>query len=78
MTALDISPREVASGAMRPEHVEAAVEAITNDGFVVLHDVVDTSHLDVLLPRMLEDVTALIERPDAPFNWNTGLSLIHI
>ena len=72
MTALDISPREVASGAMRPEHVEAAVEAITNDGFVVLHDVVDTNHLDVLLPRMLEDVTALIERPDAPFNWNTG------
>ena len=72
MIALNISPEEAASGQMRPEHVEAAVEAVTKDGFVVLSDVVDTRHLDILLARMLEDLQALVGRADAPFNWNTG------
>lgn len=72
MIALDISPDEAAGGQMRPEHVEAAVEAVENDGFVVLNAVVDTEHLDILLARMLEDLPALVAREDAPFNWNSG------
>jgi Phytanoyl-CoA dioxygenase (PhyH) len=72
MTVVEITPAERSSGQMDPEHVEAAVQAILADGFVALNDVVDTSHLDILLNRMLEDLKALLEREDAPFNWNAG------
>jgi hypothetical protein len=72
MTSLEITPAETNSGRMAPEHVEAAVQAILADGFVVLNNVIDTGHLDILRYRMLEDIHALIARVDAPFNWNTG------
>jgi hypothetical protein len=72
MTAVEITPAERSSGEMDPEHLEAAVQAILADGFVVLNDVIDIGHLDILLERMLEDLKALLEREDAPFNWNAG------
>jgi hypothetical protein len=72
MTALDITPAETKSGRMDPEHGEAAAQAIRVDGFVVLNNVIDTDHLDVLRDRMLEDLKALVARKDAPFNWNSG------
>lgn len=72
MVFLEISPEEIQSGQMTPEHLEAAVRAIEEDGFVVLQDVVDRAHLEVLRERMIADVQKILGRPDAPFNWNTG------
>lgn len=72
MTTVEITPDEVANRTMMPEHVQTAVDAIRRDGLVVLKDVVDPAHLDILQERMLEDLTDLRERKDAPYNWNTG------
>ena len=72
MVALDITKAEIESGVMTPEHLRAAVAATRDDGFVVLNNVVDTAHLDILHERMLEDLELLQSRRDAPFNWNAG------
>lgn len=72
MIALDISSAEVQSGKLTAQHLEAVASAIESDGFVVLNDVVDVAHLDILREKMLHDVQTLINRPDAPFNWNPG------
>src|SRR5579871_1667397 len=72
MIALDIAPAEVRNGVLTPEHLDAALTALRTDGFVVLNDVIDRSHLDVLRDRMLEDVRQILGRDDAPYNFNTG------
>jgi hypothetical protein len=72
MIEIDVTLAEVQSGVMAPEHLQQAKEAIRTDGFVVLKNVVDPEHLDILRERMFEDVQALISRKDAPFNWNVG------
>ena len=72
MIALDITPGEIASRTMTPEHLEAAVGAVRRDGFVVLNKVIDPQHLAVLRERMLADVQAFLEREDVPFNFNTS------
>jgi len=72
MLSLPITPEEVERGQMHPDHLKAAVEAMRADGFVVLENVVDPAHLDILRERMQEDVQALVAREDAPFNWNTS------
>lgn len=72
MVTVEITPDEVAQGAMTPEHIEAAVRAVRADGFVVLQDVIDPEHIAILREKLLADVAALQARPDAPYNWNTG------
>jgi hypothetical protein len=72
MTELNITAEECASGQMRPEHIEAGIEAILTDGFVLLNDVVSHHALDRVHERMRADIDALIARDDAPFNWNVG------
>lgn len=72
MIAIRVTQEEIARRALSSAHLEKAVQAILADGFVVLEDIVDQSHLDVLHERMLEDVQLLIKRDDAPFNWNIG------
>jgi ectoine hydroxylase-related dioxygenase (phytanoyl-CoA dioxygenase family) len=72
MTTVEIIRSEIESRTMTPEHREAAVQALREDGLVVLKDVVETEHLDMLLDRMREDLDALRQRKDAPYNWNTG------
>ena len=70
MLALDITPTELQSGQMTPDHLNAAVQAIRSDGFVVLNDVIDPAHITALRARMLEDLERLLARTDTPFNWN--------
>lgn len=72
MLALDITAEEVASRQMSAEHLEAAVHAVRTDGFVVLNNVIELAHLDVLRDKMLADVDAFLKREDAPFNFNTS------
>lgn len=69
---LNITPDERERGAPRPEHLAAAVEALRRDGLVVLNDVIDRAHLDLLRERMFTDLPALLGRKDAPFNFNRG------
>lgn len=72
MLALDLTRAEIASGEMSPEHLAAAVHAIQTDGFVVLNDVIDRAHLDLLRERMLADAEKILARQDTPFNFNVG------
>jgi hypothetical protein len=72
MVALDVTPAEIESGRLAPAHREAAVSALREEGFVVLNDVIETSHLELLRERMLEDVRQILAREDAPFNFTTG------
>ncbi len=72
MNALQITPEEYASGQITGEHLDVAIAAIRSDGYVVLNDVVDRSHLASLRERMLSDLDQILARPDAPFNFNTG------
>lgn len=66
------SPEEIAAGALRPENLDRARRAVLEDGMVVLQGIVDPAHLDVLKARMLEDLAAILARPDAPFNFTKG------
>jgi ectoine hydroxylase-related dioxygenase (phytanoyl-CoA dioxygenase family) len=72
MVTIAVSGAEIENGKLTPEHLQQAVDAVNNDGFVVLKDIVDPEHIAVLRDKLTEDVAALLARPDAPFNWNTG------
>jgi ectoine hydroxylase-related dioxygenase (phytanoyl-CoA dioxygenase family) len=72
MIAVDVTSTEIESKTLSPEHLQDAVCALQEDGFVVLNDVVDPAHLALLREKMLDDVQYLLARDDAPFNFNTG------
>src|SRR6185295_4533106 len=72
MVEISPSPAELASGKWESEKLAQARRAILDDGFVVLKDVADKAHLEILRERMLADVEKILNRPDAPFNFNKG------
>ena len=72
MVAVKITQAELDSATMLPEHLQQALAALREDGFVVLEDVVDTAHLATLRERMSRDLEQILARPDAPFQFNAG------
>lgn len=72
MLAINITPEEVARRQMTHAHLEEAVRALNNSGYVILNDVVASRSLDMLRDRMLADVEAFLARDDAPYNFNTS------
>lgn len=72
MITIDPTATERATGTLSPEHREAAVQALRTDGLVLLDEVVDPAHLDLLHERMVADAAALQARSDVPYNWNAG------
>lgn len=72
ITAIDVTAGEIASGTLAPEHLEEAVAALRRDGLVVLNDVINLAHIAALRDRMLEDLPRILEREDAPYNFNSG------
>ena len=72
MISIDVPEDDRTAGRLSGEALRGAVAALRDDGYVVLNDVVDPGHLDVLHERMIADLDALRARPDAPYNWNAG------
>jgi len=72
MVEIEPSAAERSHSALTTENLRKAVDAVRTDGFVVLKDVVDPDHIDILRERVLQDVDRFVNRPDAPFNWNRG------
>ena len=72
MIMITPSDRERVAGTLSDDHRRTATEALRTDGLVVLADVVDPAHLDVLHERMIADLDALRARPDTPYNRNAG------
>ncbi|HEY3280679.1 MAG TPA: phytanoyl-CoA dioxygenase family protein [Armatimonadota bacterium] len=63
---------EVEEGRLTPPHLEAALQALREEGYVVLEDVIDLEHVATLRDRMLEDALSILSLPNRPFNWNPG------
>jgi ectoine hydroxylase-related dioxygenase (phytanoyl-CoA dioxygenase family) len=72
MVEITPTPAELASGKLEIANLERARRAILDEGYVVLVDVVDKDHVARIRDRMLEDVAKILDRPDAPFNFNKG------
>ena len=58
---ITVKPTELASGKLSDKHVKQAVEAIRVDGYVVLENIINHKHLDILKERMDADSQKLIE-----------------
>ncbi len=58
---ITVQPEELAAEKLTDAHVEQAVNAISVDGYIILENVVNHEHLDVLRERMDADSQILIE-----------------
>ena len=72
MITIDPTQAERAAGTLFAENRQVAVDALRDDGVVVVNEVVAPAHLDVLHERLIADLDVLQARPDAPYNWNAG------
>jgi hypothetical protein len=72
MLEIAVTPEEKLRGRLSPERQRQAVDAVRTDGFVVLADLIDPKHIEILREGMLSDVERLLARKDRPFNWNPG------
>ena len=66
---MNLSAEERQEGRLSPQTTAQARQAILEDGYVVLENVVDLAHIAILRDRMLEDLPAILARSDAPFNF---------
>jgi hypothetical protein len=72
MVTLKFTTEEIVGGRMASDKLADAAQVLHDEGFVVLQDVVDHGHLETLRTKMLEDLEVILDRPDAPFNFNKG------
>jgi hypothetical protein len=72
MVSIAVSREELLAGSLSPAHLVEASKALSDDGIVVLEDVVDLDHIRILRERVLEDVDKFVSRADAEFNWHRG------
>ena len=72
LVSISVSVEELAQGKLTPAHLAEAVAAVHRDGAVVLENVVSPNTINILREKMFADLQAFIDRPDAPFNFNTG------
>lgn len=72
MIEIDVSQEELRQHGLSSANLMAASAALKRDGIVVLKNVVDPMHLDLLRDRMLLDVQSILARIDAPFQFNSG------
>lgn len=69
-----LSPEELHTKKLGSHNLQAAVEALHQDGLVVLKNAVDVDHLDKLEARMVPEARDLYPRPSTHRNFghNTG------
>jgi ectoine hydroxylase-related dioxygenase (phytanoyl-CoA dioxygenase family) len=72
MTALDLTPQEIQTGKITSAHLQQAVYALQEDGYVILNELLDRSHMALLAEKMIEDAQEILSREDVPFNFNRG------
>lgn len=66
---MKVSAAELLAGRLTPESIATSRQAVMNDGFVVLEDVVDARHVSALRDRMLNDLPTILARTDTPYNF---------
>ncbi|TFK46788.1 hypothetical protein OE88DRAFT_1637714 [Heliocybe sulcata] len=66
------SQDEITSGRLAPRNMQTALEALHEDGIIMLQDVVNHDNLDKLNARMTADAKYLASLTDGPYNYNRG------
>jgi len=69
---LKVTPDELTQGRLAPARHADVLNALREDGIVVLGGVISPESIAKLLERSLEDLQRLLERTDTPFNWTKG------
>ncbi len=72
MVEIEISEAERQSKALNSDNLAKANRALVEDGYVVMLDVVDPAHIEILRTRMLEDVSSILARSDVPTQFAKG------
>ena len=72
MTELTPTAAEQAADRFDTAAVERAITALREDGFVVIADVVDHTHLDLLRDRMTDDLEKIRAQRGVPHNFVWG------
>lgn len=54
------------------KNLKLALQALREDGFVILHDVIASKHIETLRKRMLTDVESILALDDVPYQFNDG------
>ena len=73
------SPKELREGKLLPQNIERALYALNFDGLVVLENVIDHAHLNVLNEAMLTDTPYLASLgEESPYNYHKGTSKDYI
>ena len=72
MIELTITTAEKKRGHLTPARLKEAVRAVREDGFVVLHEAIDTKHIEILRERMLADVAEIMALDDVPYQFYDG------
>jgi hypothetical protein len=72
MSSIQITPQEAQTGKIKADHLQEAVRSLREDGYVILRELLDPQHMQVLRDKMLEDVAQIMRRDDIPFNFNRG------
>jgi len=60
--------QELAASKYDTPNIQAALEALYQDGFVVLKSVVDVAHIDHLNSYMSEEAESIVRHKSKPFN----------
>jgi ectoine hydroxylase-related dioxygenase (phytanoyl-CoA dioxygenase family) len=58
---ITVQPNELVEGKLSKTHVEQAVKAIRVEGYVVIENIINHEHLDILRERMDADSQELIK-----------------
>ena len=66
---ITMSPEELVNGEMSETHLNQAVHAIREDGYVILAEVISHAHLDLLHEKMEEDLRTLMTASVLPANF---------
>src|ERR1044072_9018301 len=51
------------AGEITPEQLRRAVQAVREDGVVILHNVIDVAHIDKIYQRMVADLPLVENHP---------------
>ena len=57
---ITVTPAELAQEKLTEDHLAQAIQAINQDGFVIINDVINPKHLDILHERMRQDSQTLL------------------
>ena len=72
MLELHLSGDERKRKSFDAKNLKLALQALREDGFVILHDVIAAKHIESLRERMLSDVADILALDDVPLQFNDG------